>query len=370
MTTFFHAHANGPDWRQAVEICARQLAGIGAGATLGFVYASDWWVDELEQMVVRLREATGVSHWVGTVGLGISVTGRDYFDEPALAVMVADMPVDTFRLFSVSERGSDSLREQFGGWCTEKGARVAIVHADPTDPATPMLIPAVGRELDGFLVGGLTSSRGQHLQIADTPRRGGLSGVLLAGSVEFATGLSQGCSPIGPVHQVTACENNVAVEIDGRPALDVLYQDLGELRAPDLTRFAGHIFVAFPIAGSDTGDYLVRNLTAVDTRRKLLAMGEPLTLGAPVMFCRRDADTARQDLSRMLARLGRRLSAPPKAGLYFSCLGRGPGLFGSNREIQMISEALGEFPLVGFYANGEIHHDRLYGYTGVLGLFH
>ena len=30
---------------------------------------------------------------------------------------------------------------------------------------------------------------------------------------------------------------------------------------------------------------------------------------------------------------------------------------------------LGEFPLVGFFANGEISHDRLYAYTGVLVLF-
>jgi small ligand-binding sensory domain FIST len=30
---------------------------------------------------------------------------------------------------------------------------------------------------------------------------------------------------------------------------------------------------------------------------------------------------------------------------------------------------LGDFPLVGFYANGEISRDRLYRYTGVLTLF-
>ena len=31
--------------------------------------------------------------------------------------------------------------------------------------------------------------------------------------------------------------------------------------------------------------------------------------------------------------------------------------------------ALGDVPLAGFYANGEISHNRLYGYTGVLTLF-
>jgi small ligand-binding sensory domain FIST len=30
---------------------------------------------------------------------------------------------------------------------------------------------------------------------------------------------------------------------------------------------------------------------------------------------------------------------------------------------------LGDFPLVGFFANGEIFHDRLYGYTGVPAVF-
>jgi small ligand-binding sensory domain FIST len=35
----------------------------------------------------------------------------------------------------------------------------------------------------------------------------------------------------------------------------------------------------------------------------------------------------------------------------------------------MIHETLGEFPLVGFFANGEIFNQRLYGYTGVLTLF-
>ena len=60
----------------------------------------------------------------------------------------------------------------------------------------------------------------------------------------------------------------------------------------------------------------------------------------------------------------------PRGGLYYSCVGRGPNLFGGeSEEANMIREALGEFPLVGFFCNGEISHNRLYGYTGVLTLF-
>ena len=38
-------------------------------------------------------------------------------------------------------------------------------------------------------------------------------------------------------------------------------------------------------------------------------------------------------------------------------------------ELVMIKETLGDFPLVGFFANGEISNDQLYGYTGVLTVF-
>jgi small ligand-binding sensory domain FIST len=53
-----------------------------------------------------------------------------------------------------------------------------------------------------------------------------------------------------------------------------------------------------------------------------------------------------------------------------SCLGRGANLFGDDsEELKQIRDELGDFPLVGFYANGELSQNRLYGYTGVLTLF-
>ena len=40
-----------------------------------------------------------------------------------------------------------------------------------------------------------------------------------------------------------------------------------------------------------------------------------------------------------------------------------------SEELRMVRDALGDFPLAGFFANGEICNERLYGYTGVLALF-
>ena len=53
-----------------------------------------------------------------------------------------------------------------------------------------------------------------------------------------------------------------------------------------------------------------------------------------------------------------------------SCTGRGGGHFGGpSAEMQIVRHALGDVPLVGFYAAGEIAGQQLYGYTGVLTVF-
>jgi len=114
----------------------------------------------------------------------------------------------------------------------------------------------------------------------------------------------------------------------------------------------------------------VRNLTGLDPEHGWLAVGERLEPGQRIMFCRRDAAAAESDLRRMLDGLGRRLDGAPRAALYHSCVGRGPNLFdGDSRELRIIRDVLGPVPLVGFFGNGEISHDRVYGYTGVLTLF-
>jgi small ligand-binding sensory domain FIST len=150
----------------------------------------------------------------------------------------------------------------------------------------------------------------------------------------------------------------------------VLKEDIGEQTTQELSRVGGTIFAGLPVPGSDTGDYIVRHLIGIDPANGLIAIGDMVKPGGQLLFCRRDRQTAREDMARMLKSIKQGLYGQPRGGLYFSCLGRGPGLFGEDDgELNMVREALGDFPLVGFFCNGEISHNRLYGYTGVLTLF-
>ncbi len=368
MTPVFRfAHAASADWQGAANACLAQLA--GPPASLGFLYVTDLLTDHVGDILEFFRQRTGVAHWVGTVGLGICASGREYLDEPAMAVMLGEFSADSFKVFSGVRSMDDLALKRFT--CGERPANFAIVHADPRNSEVPEIVTGLAARLEsGFVVGGLTSSRQQNTQIADKITEGGISGVMFADDITIATRLTQGCSPIGPKRTITQSQRNIIVTIDDRPALDVLKEDAGERLARDLNRLGGVIFAGLPITGTDTGDYLVRNLVGIDPARGIVAIGDLVENGKPIMFCRRDTAAATEDMTRMLESMQKGLYTKPRGGVYYSCLGRGANLFGpDSEELQMIKAAFGEFPLVGFFCNGEISHNRLYGYTGVLTLF-
>lgn len=375
MTMFRSAHAANDDWRAAAEACLDRLGPLPNVANLGFLYVTDKLAEHLEGILDLLRGRTGIADWVGTAAIGVAANSgqgcAEYFDRPALAVMTAALPVDSYRVFEPVHGGLAPFRTQYGGWLKSAQPLFGLVHGDPRNPMTPDILANMAEDLGLFFVGGLTSARGAHPQIAGRIVEGGVSGVLFANAVSVAAGLTQGCSPIGPVRTITEANDNIIESIDGRPALEVFKEDIGELLARDLRRVGGYIHAALPVAGSDTGDYLVRNLTAIDPDKGWIAIGAMVEAGERIMFTRRDRPAAEKDLTRMLEDLKRRAGGQPiKGGVYCTCVARGPNLFGADaEEIKAIRATLGDFPLVGFFANGEICHNRLYGYTGVLALF-
>lgn len=371
MESFKLGHASADRWQIALEQCLQQT-GPALSANLGFVYVSDNFSGDMAEILAYLKQETGVQHWVGTVGMGICATRQEYFDTAAIAIMLATFPEESFQVFNTISADFEQFTQAHQAWYREKQAMFAIVHGDPNNRHLAQLIFQLSERMDeGFLVGGLTSSRNYYVQVADELVGGGLSGVMFSSQVEVATRLTQGCSLIGPRHEITESKKNIIIEIDNRPALDVFKEDIGEILAHDLNRVAGYIFAALPIPNSDTGDYLVRNLIGIDPDNKLLAIGELVENGMPIMFARRDSRTAYEDLEKMLGQLKQQLKGrTPRGGVYYSCLGRGVNLFGElSTELKVINDYLGYFPLVGFFANGEISHQRLYGYTGVLTVF-
>lgn len=407
MKGFAVGHATHPDWQRALALACVQLqaqldnrSGEAFHASLGFVYLSDHCAAHAQALLDALRKRWPSVAWVGTVGVGVAAGGVEYFDEPALVLMLAALPSGSFQVFS----GARPL--------AQIEAHTALIHADGNTPDLADLIDDMSaRTTSGYLFGGLSASRGVACQLADGVFQGGLSGVAFSRDVTLISRVTQGCQPIGPLREVTACERNVVTALDGEPALACLLRDTGisldePQRAMNTLRgtLAG---LSDPRAARSPArsparlrafgeDVRVRRVLGLDPGQQGVAIGERLEPGLQLAFCQRDAQAARRDLVRICSEIRDELApepalaqaaaaaagaggpqAPPAdaasrivGAIYVSCAGRGGPHFGApSAELQIIQHALGDVPLVGFFAGGEIGHHHLYSYTGVLTVF-
>jgi small ligand-binding sensory domain FIST len=408
MKLFPHGHATHPDWRMAFDLAAAQVEALSLREdyadepTVGILYFTEPYAAHAEALLAAARERfVCVQHWVGSVAIGVAASGVEYFDEPALTLMLADLPLGSFRLFSGSRPLPASLASE---------AHTALIHADPQTPELAELIGEMSsRVATGYLFGGLASARHTTLTVADEVLKGGLSGIAFDETVPLISRVTQGCLPIGAARSITALDQNLVLELDGRPALDVLFKDLGldpdrpgfdaREALPRLRNTLVGLTPAGAVAigagrGAFGADTRVRHLIGLDPVRQAVAVADLPELGTQLAFCTRHVDAARRDLTRICAEIREELepeelplpvaaalagdpatSEPHPArriagAIYVSCAGRGGPHFGApSAEMQWIKHHLGDVPLVGFFAGGEIARHHLYGYTGVLTVF-
>ncbi|MGC4366954.1 FIST signal transduction protein [Hydrogenophaga sp. R2] len=428
MKLFPYAHATHPQWRMAAALVLAQLRARmalpdhAASPSLGLLYITDRYADEAQAILEHLcAELPEVTDWAGTVGVGIASNNVEYFDEPAMAVMLCDLDPARYRVFSgVAPLGASGRSGDGEGFV----AHTALVHADGQTPELADLIAEMAdRTASGYLFGGLASSRGSTVQFALGSHgnlrgqgasagvfHGGLSGVAFAGDVGILSRVTQGAQPVGAERTITAADGNLVLALDGQPALDVLLQERGisldqpAQAMPKLRATLAGLRHAHP-SGQGPGaalarrgqfgpDVMVRHLIGVDPQRRGVAIGDMAPVGSRLAFCERHTEAARADLTRICAELREELepeaqdhalahalaaseaeSVPHPArriagAVYVSCAGRGGPHFGApSAELQVVRRALGDVPLVGFFAGGEIAYHRLYGYTGVLTVF-
>ncbi len=419
MKLFPYGHATHPQWGMAANLVLAQLRaqmalhGYASNPTLALLYITDHYAPQAQEILEHLSaELPEITDWSGTVGIGIASNNVEYFDEPALAVMLLELPSDQYRVFS----GVAPLGLTFE-------AHTALVHADPATPELTELIAELAQRTDsGYVFGGLSSSRGKAVQFAVAADgnvkgqgaasgvfSGGLSGVAFGPDVALISRVTQGCLPINRAHKVTAAERNVVLALDGEPALEVMLRELKvSLDEPKEALHAVRatlVGLTEPAAMADaaqtvlrTGnfgpDVVVRHIIGLDPARAGVAVADLVSEGMELAFCQRNVQAARADLMRVCSEIREELEpqeqaleiasalaasdaeAAPHAArgiagaIYVSCNGRGGTHFGGeSAELQIIRRALGEVPLVGFFAAGEIARHHLYGYTGVLTVF-
>lgn len=328
-----------------------------------------------------VRRVTGARTVVGCSGVGVLTEQREIEGDAAAAVLVIQddrLVASPISIESLNRDGADLAREiadSAEATLAEGGSLMLLPDPRGFDPKA--LLGGLAETLGPVpVLGAVAAGAGEPIELCNTRTlAGGLAGVAVSGPVPLI-GVAQGCAPIGEPYVVTRAERNVVHQIAGRPALEVLREAMhtvenAEERIPRAGIFAG---LAMDPAKSplERGDFLVRNLMGVDPKSGAVAVAELVRVGQTIQFQLRDATASREDLQATLASLRARLNGRrPVFGCYFNCAGRGQGLYGEpDHDVTLIREALGEFPLTGFFGNGELApvggQNFFHNYTGAL----
>lgn len=201
----------------------------------------------------------------------------------------------------------------------------------------------------------------------------------LKGAVTIEPLVSQGCRPVGSPWTITRAEDNVIHQIGNRPILEVLRDTLESMSQKEQQKARGNIFIGLVLdeyqASFNIGDFLVRNLAAIDPKTGAVAIATPLRIGQNLQFQIRDSSSASHDFEQHLQAKATELAGRTLYGSCLcDCIGRGTSLYGvPDHDVGIIHDVYPELPIIGLFCNGEFGPSKnrtlLHGYAASLGLF-
>jgi len=371
-------------------LVARTRRDLGEVAVdLAVIFVSNHFATGYERIPAALRARLPHRVLLGCSAGAVIGGGREIESRPGVALTVAHLPGVVLETFAVQDQDLPNADAPPGAWhaalgIPPSGRPAFIVLGDPFSMPIEALLGGMDYAYPhstqiGGMASGARSPGGNILWAGPHAVRGGAVGVALSGDVIVETVVAQGCRPIGIPMAVTQCRNNLLMELDGKPPVQVIQELIPALPEGDRRLLAQALFLGVVVdelvPEPRAGDFLIRNLIGVDPERGALAIGETLRIGQTVQFHLRDARTSAEDLGAVLERFAALPHAAEARGaLLFSCLGRGAYLYGTpDHDSSMFRDRIGDIPLGGFFCNGEIGPvggaTRVHGYTSSFGIF-
>jgi small ligand-binding sensory domain FIST len=369
--------------REVSEQVNQQLG--GARADWCVVFATYEFADHLTTLLPALNEMIGTPYVVGCSAAGVIVGSTEVEQGPALGVLAvsSDQLTGTPFMFDVDTDAGQSAGAQIGERLSvsRDSDDLLLVWPDACQIRPDRLLQDLQKSLGGVQVaGGAASARNageKTFQFKGVDAStSAVSGLRLGGLFNQVIGVSQGLRRLGRPLQVTESHDNLILELEGRPALNVLREMTPPGMLDDLDQAINTISIGLLPQGGEVnpqpGDCSPQNIVHADPLAGVLGISAPVREGQYVVLLLRDARAARTDLTRMLDDLSpQRTGLDYKFGLYFNCLARGQALYGDHAvDSGLIEQALPGMPLLGFFCNAEIGPltamNRIFTYSGVL----
>lgn len=377
-----------PTLQAMEEVCKQTQASWSGPVDLAVLFFSTHHARAADVLVRTVQQRLSPRCLLGCVAESVVGGDREIEQSPAVSLWVGRWakPVTMEPFHLVLERTADG--PSLFGWPDEltgaDGEKAAVLLlGDPFTFPIDLFLRRVNEDSAGVRVlGGMASgiaAPGQcRLLFQDAVKDQGAIGVLLQGAHGLRSIVSQGCRPIGRPLVVTRSKDNLILELGGKTPLALLQELWPTLTPEEQTLFQqglhiGRVHNEYQ-GDFQRGDFLVRNVLALERETGALAITDRVRVGQTVQFHVRDAATADEDLHALL-RLD--LSAherKPSAALLFSCNGRGTRLFSQpHHDAGVVRAEAGDIPLAGFFAQGELGpvggQNFIHGFTASVALF-
>ena len=392
---FAAASSNDSSCEAAVRHCISAISSQISDPNIVVFFASEHEPMEFESIADLLRRAFPGVNVLGCNCQGTICESKEFESARSLVVWAArleDVELSCFHLhyqrtpeggaFSGTKSPFDS--QPLG---VEHASLIAL--ADPFTFPMDVFLDRMREDhpglpiLGGMASGGQSPGKTQLAINSDVVNHGAVFLLLKNERTDnrsrFATVVSQGCRPIGQTMVVTAAERNEIFKLAGLPAIEKLAGVFRELPAGEqrLLQQALHLGIAIDEYRDrfGYGDFLIRNVVGLNQENASLVVGDHVRVGQTVQFHLRDHLSASAELRKLLQQqTSSHLPFSPKAGLVFSCNGRGCNLFPEpHHDAESIQKHAGQIALAGFFAAGEIGPvggvNFVHGYTASLLLF-
>jgi len=381
----FSKHSNGTEAAREATNQAMESGGIDT-ANWAIIFCTFPHKEHYRDMLKSVCEITQTSNVTGCSGIGVLANLGEIEAEPGVSVLAVstDLIEVTSFISGDSTEGGFKAGVEIGKKLNPiKGDKALLTFLpDPFNINPYNLFEGVESQLGSIPIVGATASENPNVNettefCGDTVSQSSVSGLMIQGDFNYIIGITQGCQPVGPPFVITKCENNIIIEIDDKPAFDVLKEYIPQSLIENPRDMMHMVFIGFsPVNDKNDfsrGNYLIRNLSGFNPESGLIGVAENVIEGQNITFAVRNSQMAREDLKQMLERM-KSSSDPNKPfrfGFYFNCCARGSYLYGQKGiDTAYINHYLGNIPIVGFFGNSEFSHlhgkNHIFTYTGVL----
>ena len=370
------------------EWASDQLEQLPAAPTFGVVFCTEGALPHAKDILEIVRIYAHVPVMIGCSGFGLIAGSKEIEGDAGFCVVLYHLPDSEVTVRHVpsevllAEDSGETIHDFIGESADSANAWMLFATSESLGSESWLLNWDRGTggkvTIGGFACGDPEGEESVLFCQGEVYHDGAVA-LAIEGAVTIATVLSHGCRPVGNPWTVTQADHNVIHQIGNRPILEVLRDTLEGMSREDQKQARGNIFVGLVMneykANFRTGDFMVRNLAAIDPKSGAVAIATPLRVGQNLQFQIRDSETAAADLERALSDSIRRIGSNTIYGACLcDCIGRGSSLFGvPDHDVSVLRTALPGLDVGGVFCNGEFGSSNgntyLHGYAASLGLF-